>query len=127
MVKIYHEPGLEPTTRFKLMPEMTLKREVLGWRIASRFGHGDFADYDERFGLEKEDIHSICGQRRSRSHLLDASTQEHLSQLFSVTDSRPVTLKEVLGTAKGIKIFAEWALKSELFKRSKRLEDRKET
>lgn len=31
-IKSYHELGLEPSTRVKSMPEMALKREVLGWR-----------------------------------------------------------------------------------------------
>ena len=35
-LKSYHEFGLEPTTRVKSMPEMALKREVLGWLIAAR-------------------------------------------------------------------------------------------
>ena len=52
-LKSYHELGLEPTTRAKSMPEMALKREVLGWLIAARSGHGHFADYHERFGHEE--------------------------------------------------------------------------
>ena len=56
-LKSYHELGLEPTTRAKSMPKMALKREVLGWLIAARSGHGHFADYHERFGHEEEDIY----------------------------------------------------------------------
>ena len=48
--------GLEPTTRVKLMPKMLLKREVLGWLIAARSGHGHFADYHEMFEHEEEDF-----------------------------------------------------------------------
>ena len=47
-------------------------------------------------------------------------------KLFSVIDGRPLTQKEVLGTAQGIKMFAEWAPKTELFTRSKRMRDGEE-
>lgn len=41
-------------------------------------------------------------------------------KLFSFTQ------KEVLGTAQAIKMFAEWAPKTELFRRSKRMRDGEE-
>ena len=77
-LKSYHELGLEPTTRAKSMPEMALKREVLGWLIAARSGHGHFADYHERFGHEEEDINCKCGQRRSKSHPSSCSSARAL-------------------------------------------------
>ena len=46
-LKSYHELELEPTTRARSMPEMALKREILGWLIMARSGHGYFADYHE--------------------------------------------------------------------------------
>ena len=118
--------GLEPTTGAKSMPEMALKREVLGWLIAARSGHGHFADYHERFGHE-EDIYCKCGQRRSKAHPFSCSSARALRvKLFSVIDGRPLTQKEVLGTAQGIKMFAEWAPKTELFTRGKRMRDGEE-
>ncbi len=56
-VKTYQELGLRLTTNVKTIPEMALKREVLGWLIAARSGHGHFADYHERFGHDKQDLH----------------------------------------------------------------------
>lgn len=47
--KTYRDLGLRLTTNIKAMPEMTLKREILGWLIAARSGHGHFAAYHERF------------------------------------------------------------------------------
>ena len=115
-LKIYHELGLEPTSRAKTIPEMSLKREVLGWLIAARSGHGHFADYHERFGHKEEDIYCRCGRRRSRSHPFSCSSaRKWRVKLFSVTDRRLLTQKEVVGTAQGIKMFAEWAPKTELF------------
>lgn len=40
-------------------------------------------------------------------------------KLFSLTDNRPFTPNEILGTAQGVKIFAEWAPKTELFWRNR--------
>ena len=42
-----------------------------------------------------------------------------LAKLFSVADRRPFTPNEILGTAQGVKIFAEWAPKTELFRRNR--------
>ena len=44
----------------------------------------------------------------------------------SVIDRKRLTQKEVLGTAQGIKMFAEWAPKTELFIRSKKMRDGEE-
>ena len=115
-LKIYHELGLEPTSRAKTIPEMSLKREVLGWLIAARSGHGHFADYHERFGHKEEDIYCRCGRRRSRSHPFSCSSaRKWRVKLFSITDRRLLAQKEVLGTAQGIKMFAEWALNSFIY------------
>ena len=109
------------------MPEMALKREVLGWLIAAKSGHGHFADYHERFGHEEEDIYCKCGQRRSKAHPFSCSSIRALRvKLFSIKYRRPLTPKEVLGTAQGIKMFAEWAPKTELFTRSKRMREGEE-
>lgn len=35
------------------MPELKLKREVLGWLIDAKSGHGLFSDDHERFGHEE--------------------------------------------------------------------------
>ena len=102
------------------MPEMSLNREVLGWLIAARTGHGHFADYHERFGHEEVDVHCRCGQKRSRLHPFSCPhARLHRAKLFSLADRRPFTPNEILGTAQGVKIFAEWAPKTELFRRNR--------
>ena len=40
-------------TNAKSMPEMNLNREVLGWLIPARTGHGHFADNHDRLGMKK--------------------------------------------------------------------------
>ena len=119
-IKIYQELKIRPTTNAKSMPEMNLNREVLGWLIAARTGHGHFADYHDRFGHEEVDVHCRCGQKRSRLHPFSCShARLHRAKLFSLTDKRPFTPNEILGTAEGVKLFAEWAPKTELFRKNR--------
>ena len=41
----YLDLGLKPTSRAKSLPELRLRREIQGWLIAARSGHGHFAAY----------------------------------------------------------------------------------
>lgn len=68
-VKEYRKLGLKLTTKAKSMPELTLYREVFRWSIAARSGHSHFADIDERFGHDEQDLHCECGRWRWQLHL----------------------------------------------------------
>ena len=57
------------------MPEMALNLKDLGWLIATRSGHGHFADYHERFGHEEEDIHILYN---TKSHPFSCSSARAL-------------------------------------------------
>ena len=119
-MKYYQELEIQSTTNIKVMPEMKVSRKVLGWLIAARSGHGHFADYHERFGHEEEDKRCKCGQRRSRLHPFSCTNaRPYRAKLFSITEKRPLTTKEVLGTTQGVKSFAEWAPRTDLFQRKK--------
>lgn len=108
------------------MPKMALKKEVLGWLITTRLRHGHFADYHERFGHKEENIYYKCCQRRSKAYPFSYSSVKVLRvKLFSIKNRSPLISKEVLGIVQGIKMFAEWALKTELFTQRKKLKERK--
>ncbi|KAM4067566.1 RNase H domain-containing protein [Hirsutella rhossiliensis] len=51
-------------------PELHTKRQHLHHLLAARSGHGDFADYHERFNHEEARIECSCGRRKSPTHLL---------------------------------------------------------
>lgn len=105
-IKNYHELGLETTARAKSMPEMTLKREVLGWLIMARSGHGHLQTFMRHLDTKKR-TYCKCGQRRSKSYPFSyPSARPFRVKLFSVTDRRLLTKNEVLGTAQVIKIFS---------------------
>ena len=61
----YVDLGLKPTSHAKSLPELRLKRDVQGWLIEARTGHGHFSEYHERFGHKETDAECVCGQRRT--------------------------------------------------------------
>ncbi|KAM3547205.1 hypothetical protein ARSEF4850_010159 [Beauveria asiatica] len=63
----YH--GLQLKAELKKLPELTLQRRQLGYLLAARTHHGDFADYHERFKHEDADLNCPCGRRKSPTHL----------------------------------------------------------
>ena len=79
----YVELGLKPTSRAESLPELRFKREVQGWLIAARSGHGHFSAYHERFGHEETDADCVCGQRRAQLHPFSCpKAREHRLHLW---------------------------------------------
>lgn len=118
---------MEPISSTKTMLEILFKKEVFDLLIAARLRYGQFANYHIRFGLTEEDIYYKCNQKRSRSHPFNCSSaRKWRVKLFNVMDRRLLTQKEVLGTAHGIKMFAKWIPKTELFLRRTRTRKREE-
>ncbi len=101
------------------MPELNIRREVIGWLIAARSGHGHFADYHERFGHEEQDLHCECGRRSSQLHpFFCPSARSHRGKLWSKKLGRQLTQltpEEILGRPEGVRLFAEWAHATGLF------------
>ena len=114
----YVELGLKPTSRAKSLPELRLKREVQGWLIAARSGHGHFSAYHERFGHEETDAECVCGQRRAQLHPFSCpKAREHRLHLWCKKRQRQLSPEEVLGTPEGVAVFAKWAPATGLFHR----------
>jgi len=51
-------------------PELELTRATLHRLLAARSGHGDFAEYHERFEHEDAVLECSCGKRNALEHLL---------------------------------------------------------
>lgn len=82
----------------KSLPELRL-REILGWLIAARSGHGHFAAYHERFGHEETDSNCVCGQKRAQLHPFSrAHARKHRLHLWCNKRQRQLASNEVLGT-----------------------------
>jgi hypothetical protein len=52
------------------MSELQPPRPILHHLLAARSGHGDFADYHERFAHEGADLECSCGRRKAPEHFL---------------------------------------------------------
>ena len=96
-----------------------MKREVLGWLIAARSGHGHFAAYHERFQHEEEtDTHCMCGQKRAQLHPFSCPLgRTHSALLKCRRTHRELRPEEVLGSPEGVAVFAQWAPATGLFNR----------
>lgn len=117
VIQTYKDLGLTPTTRIKSLPELTIKREVLGWLIAARSGYGHFAAYHERFQHEEEtDTHCMCGQKRAQLHPFSCPLgRTHRALLKCRRTHRELRPEEVLGSPEGVAVFAQWAPATGLF------------
>jgi hypothetical protein len=51
------------------LPELALPRRLLGYLLAARSHHGDFADYHERFHPGQATLECPCGRQKSPTQL----------------------------------------------------------
>jgi ribonuclease HI len=63
----YSSLGLHAELR--KLPELALPRRYLGYLLAARSHHGDFADYHERFHPGQATLECACGRQKSPTHL----------------------------------------------------------
>ncbi len=110
------ELGLKPTSRAKSFLELRLKREVQGWLIVARSGHGHFSAYHERFGHEETGTYCVCGQKRAQLHPFSCTNaREHRLHLWCKKQQKQLALEEVLETPEGVTVFAKCAPATGLF------------
>ncbi len=96
-----------------------MKREVLGWLIAARSGHGHFAAYHKRFQHEEEtDTHCVCGQKRAQLHPFSCLLgRTNRALLMCRRTHRELQPEEVLESPEGVAVFTQWAPATGLFNR----------
>lgn len=98
------------------MPEINLNREIFGWLIATKMGHSHFAEYHKTFEYEKMEFCCRYGQKRLQLYFFSyLHIKLHRAKLFSLVKKRPFIFNKILETVKEVKVFAKWALKTELF------------
>ena len=94
-----------------LPPELSLPRPALGRLLAARSGHGDFAEYHERFKHKDANLTCSCGQRKSPQHFFHCLTGEATAR----HTWEGLSCREVLGTTKGAMLFNEWLRRSNFY------------
>jgi hypothetical protein len=82
--------------------------------LAAKTGHGDFADYHERFNHEDAYLLCSCGERKSRLHFFVCCKAKRRSLLPPGSPS--LALPYLLGTPKGAIELADWLSKTSFFK-----------
>lgn len=92
--------------------ELLIARSLLGRLLAARTGHGDFADYHERFNHEDAYLLCGCGCRKSPLHFFFCRRGRRKARLPLGT---PDTAVPLLGTVKGMKVLASWLADTDFF------------
>lgn len=95
----------------KRPPELSLPRAALGRLLAARSGHGDFADYHERFNHEDAKLDCSCGARKDPSHFYYCRR----GRRAAAHPWAGSQIAEVLRTKEGIAAFGKWLEKSCFF------------
>lgn len=90
VAQTYKELGLRPYLARTRLPELGLKREILGWLIAARSGHGHFADYQERFRHVSEEVAAVGKSARNYTH---SAVQMHecIGQNYSAERNKEIS------------------------------------
>ena len=91
--------------------ELLLPRAALGRLLAARSGHGDFAEYHERFKHENALLTCSCSHRKEPSHFYHC--REGRKAARHPWGHQPVT--EILSTKAGFTAYADWLGKSKFY------------
>jgi ribonuclease HI len=93
--------------------ELRLPRHFLARILAARTGHGDFADYHERFNHEDAHLYCRCGARKSPVHFFFCRVAKRRLPRPSGPPSE--TIPFLLGTPKGAAKLAAWLTETRFF------------
>lgn len=93
--------------------ELALPRATLGRILAARSGHGDFADYHERFNHENASNYCRCGRRKAPLHCFFCHIAKRRSRLMQGPPSEMIPF--ILGTYEGGQRFGEWLQETRFF------------
>ena len=99
--------------------ELSLPRSHLHRILAARSGHGDFADYHERFGHADAELQCRCGVRKTPIHFFSCRLARH-KDLLGRYKGRCLTREDLLTTPEGAKAFSTWLAETDFFQRSGR-------
>lgn len=95
-------------------PALHLPRRVLSRLLAARSGHGDFADYHERFQHEDALLTCQCNKRKSPFHLVYCRTARRRAPgLYAILKNDPSLL---FASHNGLSLLAKIMDKTKFFK-----------
>ncbi|EKG09112.1 hypothetical protein MPH_13900 [Macrophomina phaseolina MS6] len=94
-------------------PALALSRNVLHRLLAERSGHGDFAEYHERFKHEDAEITCKCGGRKMQWHFIDCRLTAGWK--YPANLNRAGRIRTILGP-KGWFLFQDLVQKTEVYR-----------
>src|SRR5699024_1479810 len=95
----------------KWPPELQLPRAALGRLLAARSGHGDFAEYHERFKHDEALLTCSCGRRKEPAHFYFC--REGRKAAAHPWGQQPVV--DILTKEAGFTAYAVWLAKSKFY------------
>ena len=107
----YHNRG--PLTTPQNPGELKLPRHLLGRILASRTGHGDFADYHERFPHNDAHLICRCGKRKAPLHFFFCRIAKRRAPRPPGRPSE--TIPFLLSTEQGARALADWLTKTRFY------------
>lgn len=99
--------------------ELRLPRRHLARLLAARSGHGDFAQYHERFNHSSAELRCRCGARKTPTHFLFCRYARR-RELLQESKGRRIAREEVLTTPEGALAFSRWLAESDYYQRCRR-------
>ena len=91
--------------------ELSLPRGILGRLLAARTGHGDFAEYHERFGHEDAKLECSCGNLKTPHHFYYCRKGRKASPHPWGNQQ----VDEILRTKSGTRNFHKWLQRSHFY------------
>ena len=107
----YRDLGI--STAPKRPDELHLRRALLGRLLAARTGHGDFADYHERFQHDDAYLFCRCGARKAPLHFLFCSIAKRKARRPLGPPSQVITY--LLGSVKGAQKLGTWLAETQFY------------
>ncbi|KAF7139722.1 hypothetical protein CNMCM5793_007559 [Aspergillus hiratsukae] len=107
----YQDLGITSSPRH--LDELHLPRRLLGLILAARTGHGDFADYHERFNHVDAYLFCRCGARKTPIHFFFCRIAKRRAPRPAGPPSEIIPF--LLGTKKGAIRLASWLTETRFF------------
>lgn len=127
---LYLELGFKPTSkRKKLAPQLSMRREVVGWLITARSRHGPLLPTIKDYSTKKRKIGDApAGNIAHHSIFFGcANARAHRALLWSEKARQAPSTEEILSTSEGAAAFANWAPETGLFNRRFEFQGQDET
>ena len=103
----HHRQQLDQSQTQPSPAELQFTRGSLARLLAARSGHGDFAQYHDRFNHRNAERKCHCRAYTSPTHFYYCRLSSH-QELLKGKNGQRLTVDAVLGTAEGAQAFQQW-------------------